>query len=99
MLELEVVPEHGLQGEAIEFLLGEMIGEKPKIGPNYWSINIIQTSILKSCLAKMANSLEPGVLSSADGYSVRMWVIALHPKIHLATSSSLNLGLIRPKCI
>ena len=33
MLELEVVPEHGLQGEAIEFLLGEL-GEKPKIGPN-----------------------------------------------------------------
>ena len=25
MLELEVVPEHGLQGEAIEFLLGEKI--------------------------------------------------------------------------
>ena len=25
MLELEVVPEHGLQGEAIEFLLGETI--------------------------------------------------------------------------
>ena len=30
MLELEVVPEHGLQGEAIEFLLGE---EKSKIDP------------------------------------------------------------------
>ena len=25
MLELEVVPEHGLQGDAIEFLLGETI--------------------------------------------------------------------------
>ena len=24
MLELEVIPEHGLQGEAIEFLLGEL---------------------------------------------------------------------------
>ena len=35
MLELEVVPEHGLQGEAIEFLLGEIeIGEKPQIAPN-----------------------------------------------------------------
>ena len=33
MLELEVVPEHGLQGEAIEFLLGEQIREKPKIAP------------------------------------------------------------------
>ena len=34
MLELEVVPEHGLQGEAIEFLLGEIeIGEKPQIAP------------------------------------------------------------------
>ena len=43
MLELEVVPEHGLQGEAIEFLLGEQIGKKLKIAPNYWSINIIQT--------------------------------------------------------
>ena len=34
MLELEVVPEHGLQGEAIEFLLGEIeIGEKPQNCP------------------------------------------------------------------
>ena len=35
MLELEVVPEHGLQGEAIEFLLGELkIREKPKFASN-----------------------------------------------------------------
>ena len=33
MLELEVVPEHGLQGEAIEFLLGKH-REKSKIGHN-----------------------------------------------------------------
>ena len=32
MLELEVIPEHGLQGEAIEFLLGEMEN-------NYLTIN------------------------------------------------------------
>ena len=34
MLELEVVPEHGLQGEAIEFLLGEKIHKNLMTSPN-----------------------------------------------------------------
>ena len=35
MLELEVVPEHGLQGEAIEFLLGEKFSQNLNDLPKY----------------------------------------------------------------
>ena len=44
MLELEVVPEHGLQGEAIEFLLGEKIHKILMTSPNIVHFSCFLTS-------------------------------------------------------